>query len=271
LKGNIMISQNRRQAFSLFELLVIIAVIAILIGLLLPAVQKTREAAARMQCQNNLKQIALAMHNVNDTYGKLPPIFGDFPNEGSNGTFFFHILPFIEQDNLYKNALLENGSYSVWQKATCSVVIKMYLCPADPTGNQAHLFDNWLATSNYAANYLVFGTGGARIPATFQDGTSNTVVFTERYQMCQDTPCAWGYSGGTEWAPAFAYMSQARYQIQPEPGKCNPTVPQSPHPGAINVAMADGSVHFISNKVSPMTWYHACTPAGGEVLGSDWE
>jgi prepilin-type processing-associated H-X9-DG protein len=260
-----------RQGFSLFELLVIIAVIAILIGLLLPAVQKVREAAARVQCQNNLKQITLAIHNVNDANNALPPVFGDFPAEGSNGTLFFHILPYIEQDNVYKNAQLEDGGYSVWHNGTYSLIIKLYICPSDPTGNQGHLFDDWLATSNYAANYLVFGTGGARIPATFQDGTSNTVVFTERYQICQGTPCAWGYSGGTEWTPAFAYLSQAKYQILPASGQCNPTVPQSPHPGMINVAMADGSVHAISNNVSPMTWYHVCTPAGGEVLGSDWE
>src|SRR5882757_6024898 len=135
--------RNRRQGFSLFELLVIIAVIAILLGLLLPAVQKTREAAARIQCANNLKQITLALHNINDTYGRTPGVFGDFPAEGSNGTYFFHILPFIEQDNLYKNAKLDNGGFSVWHNATYSVSLKIYLCPSDPTGNQAHLFDNW--------------------------------------------------------------------------------------------------------------------------------
>src|SRR5262249_35838917 len=134
----------------------------------------------------------------------------------------------------------------------------------------SHLFDGWLATSSYAANYLALGAG-ARIPNSFPDGTSNTIVFTERYQVCQGVPCAWGYSGGTEWAPAFAYLSQARDQIQPSQPECISTVPQSPHSSVINVAMADGSVHSLSNNVGPMTWYFACTPAGGEVLGSNWE
>jgi prepilin-type processing-associated H-X9-DG protein len=263
-------SPNGRLGFSLFELLVIIAVIAILLGLLLPAVQKTREAAARMQCQNNLKQITLAMHNINDTNNRIPPVFGDFPAEGSPGTYFFHILPYIEQDNLYKNSQVEGGGFSVWHNATFSNVLKVYLCPSDPTGPESHLFDGWLSTSSYAANYLALGAG-ARIPNSFPDGTSNTIVFTERYQVCQDTPCAWGYGGGTGWAPAFAYLSQAKFQISPPPGQCNPSVPQAPHPITINVAMADGSVRALSNNVGPATWYFACTPAGGEVLGADWE
>src|SRR5579884_2313040 len=97
------------RGFTLIELLVVIAIIAILIALLVPAVQKVREAAARTQCENNLKQLALATHNCNDQFKVLPPVFGWYPSTnngvsgGGYGTVLFHLLPYIEQQNLYKS------------------------------------------------------------------------------------------------------------------------------------------------------------------------
>jgi prepilin-type N-terminal cleavage/methylation domain-containing protein len=107
-----------RRGFTLIELLVVIAIIAILIGLLLPAVQKVRQAAARIQSANNLKQIGIAMHSYNDVNNILPPAFGWRPKNtttylpnGTNGSTFLHLLPYVEQDNLYKQSFTTMSGY----------------------------------------------------------------------------------------------------------------------------------------------------------------
>ena len=167
---------RRARAFTLIELLVVIAIIAILIGLLLPAVQKVREAAARAQSQNNLKQQVLATHNANDTYGNLPPVYGGYPvgndpNWGAPylpshfGTIGYWLLPFIEQDNLYKDTEINgNGGHnsnSWW----ISNPVKTYQAQGDttlPSNGQT-----WCCGQNgfgrgatsYAANWHVFRGG----------------------------------------------------------------------------------------------------------------
>src|SRR5207253_2786415 len=134
----------RLRGFTLIELLVVIAIIAILIALLVPAVQKVREAAARTQCLNNLKQIGLATHSFNDTYKKLPPAwspdagggtfgsnassFGPYNNPSKTGTIFFFILPYIEQAPLYN--ISPNAQTTATQYAA---IVPIYICPSDPT------------------------------------------------------------------------------------------------------------------------------------------
>jgi hypothetical protein len=274
-----MVHRLHRPGFTLSQLLTLLALLGILLGLFLPAVQKVREAAARTQCANNFKQIALATINLADTYqGSLPPLAGTFP-AGSNdqGTVFFFILPYLEQDNLFKNSADDTGAHSVWNGGTYSKTIRTYLCPADRTAPPESLYQGWLATSSYAANFLVFGDtnsysmqGSARFPASFTDGTSNTILMAERMQTCDGGPNAWGYDGVSLWTPAFAFTSTGKPQILPAPKQCDPSVPESPHPSISQVGMADGSVRALSSSITAQTWWAACTPNGGEVLGSDF-
>lgn len=295
-----------RHAFTLIELLVVIAIIAILISLLVPAVQKVRAAAARTQCINNLKQIALGLHSCADSTKALPPTgaqnnsyngtvsAGAF--KGAPGSFFFHLLPYIEQNALYTGVMSggSNITVSVGGVPCYKTIIQTYLCPGDTTGGGISHFgnpagpDGTHAISNYGANYLVFGNvrtgnqeGYGRIGKTFVDGLSNTVILTERYAWYGSTPLSSLWANSEDrWSPQICnpgngvvgYTPCPLFQPQPTVASAsNRTVGgQSIHSPSINVAMGDGSVLSVDPTVSGTTWAAVCDPRDQQVLGSDW-
>jgi prepilin-type N-terminal cleavage/methylation domain-containing protein len=274
-------SRFQKRGFTLIELLVVIAIIAVLIGLLLPAVQKVREAAARTQSMNNLKQLGLSLHGHNDAMNRLPPAWGGMGNSKIAGasTFFF-LLPYIEQDAVYKQGLADAGHWP--HNSVYNLVIKTYINPADPTGSAGQAWGGGWALGEYGVNYQVVGStwpdqGGwdkaAKIPATFADGTSNTIVFAEKMGLCQDNGALWAHGNwAPTWMSLFAYNTQLQPQYKPTQAQCDKpsSRAQGSSTGVVNVGMGDGSVRTVSSGVSQTTWWAACTPAGGEVLPSDW-
>ena len=278
---------RRWRGFTLIELLVVIAIIAILIGLLLPAVQKVREAAARTQSQNNLHQMSIAVQSCADANAtKMPASVGYFPGNGrvrggapaEQGTIFYYMLPYMEQQPAYNQC----PDWS-WNS---SAVVKSYTAPGDPSlpGNN-QTWSNRGATS-YAANWFVFQGSGftpsvARFPASITDGSSNTIFFAERYCICGTDPSTgsqsqhiWGESGqgcapgSNTYSPVISSSSVP--QFAPSTSACNPYQFQGFSQAGITVGLGDGSVRIVSSGISNTTWYYALTPANGEVLGSDW-
>jgi type II secretory pathway pseudopilin PulG len=268
-----------RRGFTLFQLLLLLAILAILLGLLLPAVVKVRMAAMRMQGANNLRQLSLAFQNCADTHqGSMAPTIGSYPLAkdapfNGEGTLHFHLLPYLEQQNHYNSSLDKTAKgprYRVGYEGTAARIVKVFLAPNDPSAPPDNLYDGWLALCNYPANCLVFGQGGNRFPASITDGTSNTIFFAERFQMCNGQPHAWGYDDWYYWAPMFAYYSTERFQILPPLKDCDPERAQGLSPDGISVALGDGSVKFLTPKLSDLTWLLACQPQDGFPLGADW-
>jgi len=224
---------GRRTGFTLIELLVVIAIIAILVGLLLPAVQQVRRAAAATQAQNNLKQMVLATHNYHGSNGNLPPSvvqIGNFgtwagPTVGSGQwtTYFGLILPYIEQQNLVTAMTNSAGFYNTtWSGPTVNggpggfgAAVKTFINPLDPTGDPSGLTSvpngtAW-ATTGFAVNQMALpgfynsaSAGGGpwqsgskvTLQGGFLDGTSNTVMLAEKYAA---SPSPYGPSGSATY------------------------------------------------------------------------
>lgn len=293
----------RRPAFTLIELVVVIAVIGVLIGLLLPAVQKARETANRLSCANNLKQLALAAQNYHDSRRAFPP--GYYRASGrwlevQVVTLYVALLPYIEQDSLQRR--WDFGRYGnnlgPYPTATASQVIALAVCPSDTLPrppvdrNDTGASPRHWGLVSYGGNAGLRATGGeskdgiffegSAVPiAGVTDGTSNTLLFGERNhwdpnydRLCQRDPIGtngwWAYA----W-PADVLLSAAvplNYRVPPTATSCEEVKADrlcafgSRHPGGANFALADGSVRFLSDSVPLATLQALSTRGEGEVV-----
>jgi prepilin-type N-terminal cleavage/methylation domain-containing protein/prepilin-type processing-associated H-X9-DG protein len=266
--------RHNRGGFTLIELLVVIAIIAVLIGLLLPAVQKVRDAASRSSCQNNLKQIGLACHMYNDSNRSYPPGWLTSQPSGAvapspGWSWSLLILPYIEQGNLYSsiNPDVTTPGAPPAANATLQTRVSTYRCPGDSSNVAINTSFQSYGMSNYVINREVAGPGrldGSTLPNALSvqglnsmDGTSNTILVGER-DFTRNCAAVWGVRSST---------SSASFEGRPGSG-LNPLNPANPPSsgsgssqrlafnsmhsggGGCNFLFGDGSVHFITNGIS---------------------
>ena len=290
-----------RNAFTLIELLVVIAIIGVLIGLLLPAVQKVREAAARVRCANNLKQIGLALHNHHDANGRFPPGYRDprpdaRPGPGWGWPAF--LLPFVEQAGLHAQidpdrTVLGGGADTSPPTPLTLTPLAVFRCPSDP-GPAANANYDGHATASYRGvgwgrprtapgpkglmipdavppNGVLYRNSRTRV-ADVTDGLSNTAFVAE---VClDDRRDRWGgiWAGANRKDQYGLWISGAFWAIDEGPFRLNGPDKWgfcSPHPGGVGGLLGDGAVRFVRDAVDPRTPADMASRAGGEVATAD--
>jgi prepilin-type N-terminal cleavage/methylation domain-containing protein/prepilin-type processing-associated H-X9-DG protein len=282
---------RRRAGFTLIELLVVIAIIAILIALLVPAVQKVREASARTQCLNNLKQVALGFHAHHDALKYFPGAGSDGPdiscckaNTRVGWTWMYHVLPYVDQGTLHA---------ATSDTTVAQTPVPLYYCPSRrrPTvysngargdyggnggwnmadeGKQGMLVRQWLSPGSKPIDAPV---EQFRKMMDVSDGTSNTVMVAEK----QLHPNVMGSAGGDNevWNNSGWDQDHVRFgESVPEPDSMHPSSGATfwsvrfggPHPGGFNAAFADGSVRFLRYGFDADNWRRLCLIRDNEAI-----
>jgi prepilin-type N-terminal cleavage/methylation domain-containing protein len=271
------------HGFTLIELLVVIAIFGILSGLLLCGVQKARAAALRTRCQNNLRQMGLAVQGyAADHNGRLPPLT---TYRSYHASFFFELLPYLEQDALYQagTRASDQPPYTWWGVTSDghiydTGVVKTFLCPSDTTLSGNNQTGNGWVGASYAANFQLLGTVfdsalvSPYLLGSIPDGTSNTILIAEKLGNAPGSGGgnAWAYPYISGWWPVFGYFSASPPQVAPDPSAVNFARPSTMHTSGALVVLADGSVHTVSPGVSKETWWMAVCPDDGVPSDPAW-
>lgn len=301
------ISLRAGMGFTLIELLVVIAIIAILIGLLLPAVQKVREAAARMSCQNNLKQLGLALHNyalVNNN--KFPATRVTVGGDAKFRAWTPIALPYVEQDNVAKSWDLNTKWNTGTNLTVAQTNFKLFKCPSAPDGRRQagsvllglgdygtmNAVRRRFYTANGVPNFPIAGSAAgdeangamAKVFETsilaITDGTSNTILLAEDagrpnlFRKGQDTGA--NTADGWGWADPDGVgisLDGVQADLVTTGGTCfinctNDSEVYAFHTGGTNVVMADGSVRFVSQSIAAATFAALVTRDAGDIVAN---
>lgn len=297
----------RFRGFTLVELLVVIAIIGILVGLLLPAVQSARAAARRLQCQNNLKQIGLAVHNYHDTHRQFP--WANANSTLSGGSLFVSILPFMEQSNSFRLYDFTRSNRDPVNQAVVGQQLSFYWCPSAARRREVPECDSdaGRAPGTYAVNMgsqdynqywsflrqprptldgmIVYSDTTDRKTkfASVTDGTTNTLLVGETAYNLPDYTFSSGNCAGqprysfTYWCNPFpgSTACTTQYAFNPRDigndGIFDPGWVRSfrsDHVGGVQFVFGDGSVHFLSDSIDVETLDRLAARNDGEILGN---
>lgn len=298
---------STRRGFTLIELLVVIAIIAILLGLLLAAAQKVREAAARTQCINHLKQVGLALHHYHDTHHKFPPGYISAFDAAGNDTgpgwgWAAHILPHVEQDNVFRQIDLQQPIEAAASAQGRNQIIKSFLCPSDnppqqafpvgPRSSSGQLLATicTVAPANYIGNFGVgepgvdgegvFFRNSAVTLGDINDGTSNTLLVGERSFRYSEATWVGAVTAAshapTAGSPLPYLESEAANFVLAHTGETyqGPAYPEetnhfsAQHARGGNFVFADGHVAYLSRATTYQTYKALSTRSGSETIHS---